>query len=272
MLAFHFGPADRRLFGLFHPAQSARHQRQAVLLCNPFGQEAVRVHRMYRVLAERLARNGSDVLRFDFFGTGDSAGDDAQGELEGWVTDVATASRELERRAGAARLVWLGARLGASVAALGAARAGRVPDALVMWEPVVDGAAYLRTLAHGTVAAFENSFSITDPAWRQTLASLPLLRDGEAIGFEAGARLQEQLLGLTPDSFIAPRLKRAAVVRADASPALDAMLQRWRAVGIPIEESVQPHDFDWVAEEALNTALVPHEIVKRLDELAGVAR
>src|SRR4051812_43750768 len=65
MTPFYFGAPERRLLGLFHPSATAVRGARAVLLCNPFGQEAVRSHRVYRVLAERLARGGIAVLRFD---------------------------------------------------------------------------------------------------------------------------------------------------------------------------------------------------------------
>lgn len=271
MLAFHFGPSDRRLFGLFHPALTNTPVRRAVLLCNPFGQEAVRVHRMYRVLAERLARSGTSVLRFDGYGTGDSAGDDTEGDLQGWVSDLIAAGRELEQRATPGRVVWLGARLGATLVALAAVRAPRPPDELVLWEPVVDGAAYLNMLAHGTVAAFESSFSIADPAWRRALASEPATLEHEAIGFEMGPLLHAQLTALTPASFAPPRVRRVTVVSDAASPASDAVLQRWRGAGLTVDETLQPHEFDWLAEEALNSALVPNEIVARLAQLAGTS-
>ena len=65
--------SGRQLAALYHPPTSADRGR-AVLILNPLGQEAVRAHRLLRVLADRLARLGVHVLRFDFHGCGDSAG------------------------------------------------------------------------------------------------------------------------------------------------------------------------------------------------------
>ncbi len=70
--AIHFGTSGRELFGIYHAAEVVSPSRPAVLLCNPFGQEAVRAHRIYRILAERLARAGHNVMRFDYYATGDS--------------------------------------------------------------------------------------------------------------------------------------------------------------------------------------------------------
>ena len=94
-----FGPASRQLFGLYHAPE--RESKLAVLICMPLGQEAVRAHRLFRVLSDRLARAGVAVLRFDYHGSGDSPGEDTDGELEGWRRDICTAHEELRRRTGA---------------------------------------------------------------------------------------------------------------------------------------------------------------------------
>ena len=93
-----FGKANRRLFGILHPPAVLDGERANVVLCNAFGQEAIRAQRTMWVLAERLARAGHSVLRFDYYGTGDSMGDDLDGDFDGWADDVGEADR---RTAGA---------------------------------------------------------------------------------------------------------------------------------------------------------------------------
>ncbi len=88
---------QRRLFASYHIAEGNVRRGHGVVLCNPFGQEALRAHRLYRVLAERLARSGIDVMRFDYYGTGDSSGEDQEGELSGWTRDIRTVHDELLR-------------------------------------------------------------------------------------------------------------------------------------------------------------------------------
>ena len=148
MIPIHFGRPDRTLFGIYHEATEPA--PTAVLLCPPFGQEAIRAHRLYRVLAERLARAGIAALRFDYYGTGDSLGDDLDGDLTGWQDDVLSAHRELVRRCQAKAVVWMGLRLGASLAALAARQAPAELARLVLCTPVVDGRAYLAQLRGGT--------------------------------------------------------------------------------------------------------------------------
>ena len=68
------------LAGIYQPVAEPRPET-AVLICNPFGQEAIRAQRSLRVVAERLSRQGVPSLRFDYFGTGDSPGED--GSVQG---------------------------------------------------------------------------------------------------------------------------------------------------------------------------------------------
>jgi pimeloyl-ACP methyl ester carboxylesterase len=141
MLPIHLGADTRRLFGMFHARNPAMAARSAVLLCNPFGREAIQLHRLYRVLADRMSRVGCDVLRFDYYGTGESGGEDSDADLDLWAGDVLTAHAELLRRSGNHRVVWAGARLGATLAQRMAARAPLAR--LVLLDPIADGRDYL---------------------------------------------------------------------------------------------------------------------------------
>jgi pimeloyl-ACP methyl ester carboxylesterase len=270
MTPFYFGPQSRRLFGLFESAREARHHPKAVLLCNPFGQEAIRTHRMYRVLADRLVRAGISVMRFDYFGTGDSAGDDHEGDLEGWDEDVVAAHEELTRRSGSGEIVWIGARLGATLAVHASHKTPQPPARMILWEPVVDGASYLREMAERHVRQLELSHSPPHPPWQELLDSLLPGLDREGMGFEMGDQLQEQLRAMTPSGMPPPRVAHCALIEQAGRP-LDVaeMVRRWLRAGIGLEEIVFAHDFDWMASQALNTALVPSDAVQLLARLAS---
>jgi hypothetical protein len=83
-----FGPPDSPLFGVLHlPADNQ--VRGGVLICGSLGKEGMDSARLHRNLADGLARRGFGVLRFDYFGTGDSAY--AQGRddaVPNWVASV----------------------------------------------------------------------------------------------------------------------------------------------------------------------------------------
>lgn len=266
MQAFYFGPPDRRLFGCFHAA-TTRTAEVGVLLCAPYGQEYVRSHRMFRVLAERLSRAGCAVLRFDPYGAGDSAGDDESLTLDGWVHDVGLAAAELQARCRAGRQVWVGARLGGTVACAAAGRSALAPSALVLCEPVLDGAAYLHAMGQATVEALEASCSIRNDDWRRTLAADPERWQREGVGFAMGAALHRQLRELRPDAVQVPAGVAVDLVSSAAMRLLSEQALTWSRAGVRAKHEVLPFAFDWTAEEALNTALVPHEMLQRLSEL-----
>ena len=117
--------------------------RAAVLICAPPGPEADRTHRALRLLAQRLAAEGAHVLRFDWTGTGDSAGDFASARVADWHADAIDALAELLARSGQRRATVIGFRLGAALA-LDALGAHPAVAQLIAWEPVLDGADQLR--------------------------------------------------------------------------------------------------------------------------------
>jgi hypothetical protein len=262
MIPFHFGSRDRLLFGLFHAAADSHRGELAVLLCNPFGQEAVRCHRLYRVLAERLAASGLAVMRFDYHGTGDSPGEDEAGTLDGWVNDTRSAQQELVRRSGARRVVSVGARLGAVMAA----RAVVGFDAaakLVLCDPVVNGADYLAQLRIDHVHTLELAYSMPDPGWKLALDNDAQAFSDEAMGFGMSEELRRQVRKLGPHNLPLPPGVAVDVLARPDDAAVKAWFEPHQAQGARQFRPLQ-HSFDWVAEESRNTPLVPAQALSLL--------
>jgi len=256
MIAFHFGPASRLMFGLLHPAQGASPDDRAVLLCSPYGQEAVRSHRFYRVLAERLSRMGIAVMRFDYHATGDSPGDDTAGDLAGWVGDTRAALRELVARSGARRIVCVGSRLGA-VMAIRAATGFAELRRLVLWDPIVSGPEYLELLRVKHVEALESSFSLVDPAWRAQLAADPTAFTEEAMGFAVSPTLRQQIGQLGTHNLPLPPGVPVHVIARDNDAAVQAWTSTFSPRGVALHWWPLAESFDWTAEEDRNSPLVP---------------
>ena len=172
-------------------------------------------HRTLVQLATRLALNGVTTLRFDFHGVGDSAGENGAGDTGQWTRDLGTAVGELARRAGSPPAV-IGLRLGATVALLRQAEsdAPEVP-ALVLWDPVVDGPAFL-----DEAAALQHERFGRD--------------DGEVLGFPISARLRADLTRLDVHRFGRPRARRVLVVQTPGSRGADlaALTARLREAGV----------------------------------------
>jgi alpha-beta hydrolase superfamily lysophospholipase len=141
----YFGEADRQLFGVYHPPRARRATDAGVLLCYPLMQEYMRTHWAFRRLADLLSGSGFHVLRFDYYGTGDSAGDPHQAGVKQWCADIRSAAAELQDLGAARRLSVVGLRLGASLAVLAASQGLEVQD-LALWEPAIDGSSHVRDL------------------------------------------------------------------------------------------------------------------------------
>jgi pimeloyl-ACP methyl ester carboxylesterase len=131
------GTAERRIFGVYEPAVHSRGRPRAAVLCNPWGSEYIYAHRSLRRLAARLSKAGFHTLRFDYFGTGDSAGEETETDPAGLGRDAETAIEALKDIADTPKVALIGLRMGANVAASVASRVPSDVEALVLWDPFV---------------------------------------------------------------------------------------------------------------------------------------
>ncbi|MBF4160311.1 serine aminopeptidase domain-containing protein [Nocardioides acrostichi] len=142
-----FGESGRPWYGwLSLPARGQ--MRAAVVLCSPMGEEGRSSHRTFRRLAESLAEAGIASLRFDYDGTGDSAGQMTDPDrVRGWL-DTVVAARDYLADLGVTEVSAVGMRLGATIAARAAAEHADTGAPLfehfVLWDPCVSGKAFLR--------------------------------------------------------------------------------------------------------------------------------
>ena len=231
------------MLGFYHPPAVANAHAPAVLLCNPFGPEAIRSYRMLRLLADRLAANGCAVLRFDYFGTGDSPGEDDSASLAAWAGDIGVAHRELVARSAKSSVAWVGLRLGASLCAMAAQAARSHLQLVVLWDPVIDGEAYLEV------------FRSAQSAGRAT----PLF---ETMGFEFPERFRHELATFnltTVGAMSAPRLAVYVGAEGAIERRLHASLER---PGVALEWTMSAAVAEWNSEKALNGAVIPMQLLQ----------
>lgn len=139
MNPFFLGTSQRRLFGIHTPAASRGGRPRAVVLCQPRADEYIYAHRSMRQLAVRLSLTGFDTLRFDYFGTGDSAGEECDIDVAGLQADVLTAIETLKDLAATEKVTLIGLRAGANIAARTAAGSPGEVAALILWDPLLAG-------------------------------------------------------------------------------------------------------------------------------------
>src|SRR3954469_14099070 len=112
----YFGPPERPLFGWLHRPEHRSHSI-GLVVCNPLGYEAVCAHRTIKHFANAAANASIPALRFDYDGTGDSAGSDFDtGRFDAWLTSIQLAIDTLKQQTGVSRVCLLGIRLGATLA------------------------------------------------------------------------------------------------------------------------------------------------------------
>ncbi len=262
-----FGPPQHRLLGVWHAPAAGLPVQIPVLLCNAFGHEASRAHRMWRVVADRLARAGHGVLRFDYHGSGDSPGDDLAGDLEVWADDVLIAERHLRDCAGASSCQWMGMRLGANVAWRAARKAAPVPHRLILWDPIVDGAVYAQFLRQRQAQSLRDAYGPMPVPVLADSATGP--RGEEWIGTEVSARLRQQVeqerWPEAQELLHVPALVLLCEAELAAHPQVLAQASRghsrWHVV--PCE-----HGTDWTTDTAVGNLVVNNA----LEHLLAAAR
>lgn len=137
-----FGSPNRPLAGWW--TTCGRPSRDGVVIAPPLGYEYWSTHRSLRTLAESLARAGRSVLRFDWDGTGDSAGDARDpGRVSAWRASLAEAVKAM-REAGVERVVLIGLCLGAAFTLLDAAELG--VDEVAVCALVASGRRFIKQL------------------------------------------------------------------------------------------------------------------------------
>lgn len=144
MKRFYFGRKGN-LFGVLHPAASSVSGGIGVVLAGAFGKEYLRSHQTMVRLSNRLATLGFSVLRFDYSGTGDSAGESADLSLDDWISDIGEAMEKLKSETGGKNSCLIGFRLGGALAANYHRRYGSV-GGLVLWDPISDIDKYFEDL------------------------------------------------------------------------------------------------------------------------------
>ncbi|HEX3870439.1 MAG TPA: alpha/beta fold hydrolase [Pirellulales bacterium] len=230
--AFYLPSQQGPLFAWLHSHAGETSFDHGVVICAPIGYEQLHAHRSLRHLADALARRRIPVLRFDWHGTGDSAGDDSDpARVTTWVANVRDAMRWMQRDLGCRRMSLVGMRAGALLAA--EALAEHEIENLVLWAPVVSGRAYVREM---------------------TLID----RSGDAPSSEVSAGIEAAGFLMTPWTSsdlsrlsllkMSPRCRRALIVERDNLASDARLVEHLAESGVEAEQVVAPGYMAMMAE------------------------
>lgn len=184
------GQDPRRLYGALHAACGASASPASdtgVVLVPPLLHEQPRSRRFIAEVASELAAMGLHCLRFDFLGTGDSSGGGEELDFASMQRDLDLAAAHLRQSTGVTRVVMLAWRASA-LAVQGWLERGGAADLVVLWEPVIDGEAWLRELVVGDLQ--ERALR---PPPRAGVPRATDPSDGQLMGFPASERLRGDL-------------------------------------------------------------------------------
>jgi exosortase A-associated hydrolase 2 len=238
-------------FCLFHPAAGAC--RGAVLYVHPFAEEMNRSRRMAALQARELAALGFAVLQPDLHGCGDSSGESGDARWETWLGDLAAAGAWLRARTGAPLVLW-GLRLGALLALDYARQADRAPAAVLLWQPVQDGRAFinqfLRLRLAGDMLAGADSGGGT-AALRASLAAGEVL---EVAGYDLHPALVRAIDAAVLGAPLPPAVPLHWFELGQApdrplTPAVARTLAAWSAAGLPVHSHQVSGPAFWTTQE-----------------------
>jgi alpha-beta hydrolase superfamily lysophospholipase len=233
------------LFGWIHEGESSSRCQHGVIICAPLGYEQIHAHRSLRHLADALAEAGFPVMRFDYHGTGDSAGVDEDADRHAtWLANLRSAINWMRGELGCAEISVVGIRLGASLAAQVAADEPMTD--LVLWAPVVKGRAYVREMK-----------------FLRKAAGMPVQpsKDIEAAGFVITEQTAHDLVDIDLMQ-IRPQCRRALLVDRDDLPADAQLLDHLRGQDIETRQTVQPGYAKMMAEP--HHTEVPHQAIAEI--------
>jgi pimeloyl-ACP methyl ester carboxylesterase len=202
-----------------------------------------------------LSEAGCHVLRFDYYGSGDSAGDSTEGDIETWLENLGAAIEELKIMAGLQRVSLVGLRLGATLAAMTVAKHEDI-ESVVLWDPVVDGREYVAELTEPEEPAGR---------WRRGGRQAGLTTDGiEVSGFPLTHRMRE---GFEAIEDVALGIARPARVLLVVSNELDSYA-RLRALLDSCDADYAyehiPSPIVWREKGDLGVGVMPVQILRHI--------
>jgi pimeloyl-ACP methyl ester carboxylesterase len=253
MQPFYFGSSKTQLFGIYHTPEAEAARSTAIVLCCPLGHEYLRAHRAFRNLAVALAGRGYHVLRFDYFGVGDSSGEAAEVSLHQCLEDLGAAIEELKDTAGVTRVSLIGLRMGATLAAMAAARRRDI-DRLVLWDPALDGRGYIEELTTLQRVWLED---------RMGAVPASVGRD-ELIGFVLTDAIRAEFEAATLSPFPKVNAKSVDLMLSERRPSYARLVTDVQAAHHAVTCTVVDEPGHWTSADLVHQILLPHAMIRSI--------
>jgi len=217
------------------------------------GHEYILSHRAYRQLAARLAHAGFPVLRFDFWGCGDSGGACEEGNIQRWLADISCAIEEIRKGCNTVQTCLVGSRLGATLGAIVGSESGNVAT-MILWDPVLNGREHIEELARNHRKMLSSSHVKRN---RGNIAE----QRTEILGFPLTDFLLKDLEKIDLFAIRQRPARRILVIESGPKPNGERFKEFFGSLEIPWEYRYLPSAGVWTWVEDVSTALVPNRIL-----------
>ncbi len=229
--------------------QTAAAERRRFLILAPFAEEMNKSRHVLSALLRSIGAAGHDAVLPDLYGSGDSAGDFGDADIDVWRADIA---RVIEHTAGDRPISIIGLRSGALLA-VDTARRHHV-DALTLLHPVVDGRQQLNQFLRLRLAA-----GLTGDGPKETAADLRrCLADGEALeiaGYRLSPAMAQGLESLRMEEAPNDPVRSVHWIEVVADdgrglmPKSVAIVDAWRQAGCEVRTDTVVGDTFWATQE-----------------------
>lgn len=260
----YFRSGASTLFGWIHWPAAAPVSDLGVVICKPFGFEAISSYSSVRSFADAVSALGIPVMRFDYAGTGNSEELDPRADqVAVWRGDVIAACEELRRRSGVERICLLGFRLGATLAALAAPDCKGV-GAIAALAPLPSGKRYLRELRTFEMAASHLDTSTGPAGPSQSLGTGPW----EVSGFLLSAESIAALSRIDLTAAAEPAAREMLIIDRNDLPAARSWSERLSGQGAQVKYLAMPGFVEMLMRQP-DLTVIPVPMIAEVCEWLG---
>jgi pimeloyl-ACP methyl ester carboxylesterase len=248
---------NQQIFALHYPAEL--NAKDTIVICPPAPQEIMRSQAALGQLARRLQEDGYNVIRFDYSSTGDSEGASESASIDHWLQDVLQVCSFVQQHSNGTRLSLLGLRLGAALAVRASQSENVNVNRLVLWDPIVDGIAYLREMEKSHEQMFQ--LNPTEPPFRSWRYDKE-----QCWGFPWSESWRSQIAAVSP-ALLIPRAQKIHIILSAADPIVRDVSQSWERQGIRIDLQHVGEPMHWGDERYIKIRAFPSAHLRRIQAL-----
>ena len=140
---------NNNIFAVIHTPDNIANKK-GIIFIHPYAEEKQRVDRILVNCARQLCSNGYFVMRFDFFGCGDSEGNFEELSYESQLSDLRIVTKFFVKATGVEKIFLFGVRLGSNIAIQYAGVDNNITN-IILWSPIINGADYAETLIRNKI-------------------------------------------------------------------------------------------------------------------------